>query len=218
MNQHHRCCTFASPGLPTIGGYPGESRRETTYAIGIVLFKINLHAGDHSFAACGNVVRMCDEKKYNPQGGSLLACIVTQGRLRCTCQPCAIESITPMGYGHTAWFGAIECAIRWGMNTPCVWRGLSNVQCNAVGAHCVVWWRWVGAVPVCPPVSPHKGASIIHSPRIMRVFLVWKRRYADVRAGTQATPLRFRLGGLRVGGFVCWENGAHEPTPSVLYF
>ena len=27
-----------------------------------------------------------------------------------------------------------------------------------------------------------------------------------------------RLGGLRVGGFVCRENGAHEPTPSVLYF
>ena len=22
-NQHHRCCTFVSPGLPTIGGYPG---------------------------------------------------------------------------------------------------------------------------------------------------------------------------------------------------
>ena len=74
----------------------------------------------------------------------------------------------------------------------------------------------------------------------MRAFLVWKRRYADVRAGTQAPPLRFRLdglrmdgwrrlgrlcvdswfrlGGLHVGGFVCWENGAHEPTPSVLYF
>ena len=32
------------------------------------------------------------------------------------------------------------------------------------------------------------------SPRTMRVFLVWKRRYADVRAGTQAPPLRFRLG------------------------
>ena len=30
------------------------------------------------------------------------------------------------------------------------------------------------------------------SPRTMRVFLVWKRRYADVRAGTQAPPLRFR--------------------------
>ena len=55
----------------------------------------------------------------------------------------------------------------------------------------------------------------------MRVFLVWKRRYADVRAGTQAPPLRFRLDRLRVGGFVCLlfgENGAHEPTPSVLYF
>ena len=80
---------------------------------------------------------------------------------------------------------------------------------------------------------------------------VWKRRCADVRAGTQAPPLRFRLGrlcvggwrrlgglcvgrlmsfgwiargwlisfgGLRVGGFVCLENGTHEPTPSVLYF
>ena len=46
----------------------------------------------------------------------------------------------------------------------------------------------------------------------MHVFLVWKRRYADVRAGTQApplrilleriacgcSPLRFRLSGLRV--------------------
>ena len=35
----------------------------------------------------------------------------------------------------------------------------------------------------------------------MRVFLVWKRRYADVRAGTQAPPLRFRLGRLCVGGW-----------------
>ena len=54
---------------------------------------------------------MCDEKKYNPQGGSLLACIATQGRLRYTCQPCAIEKYNPDG----------------------------------VGAHRVVWWRWVGA-------------------------------------------------------------------------
>ena len=54
----------------------------------------------------------------------------------------------------------------------------------------------VGAVPVCPPVSPCRGAFVVHPPRTMRVFLVWKRRYADVRAGTQAPPLRFRLGGL----------------------
>ena len=55
---------------------------------------------------------MRDEKKYNPQGGSLLPRTITQGRLRYTCQPCAIESITPMGYGHTvrlAW--AIECTM-----------------------------------------------------------------------------------------------------------
>ena len=35
----------------------------------------------------------------------------------------------------------------------------------------------------------------------MCIFLVWKRRCADVRAGTQAPPLRFRLGRLRVGGW-----------------
>ena len=29
--------------------------------------------------------------------------------------------------------------------------------------------------------------------RIIRVFWVWKRRYADVRAGTQAPPLRILL-------------------------
>ena len=40
----------------------------------------------------------------------------------------------------------------------------------------------------------------------MRVFLVWKRRYADVRAGTQAPPLRFRLGGLRVGSWFRLED------------
>ena len=120
--------------------------------------------GNHSrIIHSPHVVMMCDEKKYNPQGGSLLACIVTQGRLRCTCQPCAIESITPMGYGHTVWFGAIECAIRWDMDTPRGWRGLSNVQCDAVMAHRVVWWSLVGAAPVCPPVSPCRGASIVHS-------------------------------------------------------
>ena len=54
------------------------------------------HAGTAPTVSFGWVM-MCDEKEYNPQGGSLLAYIITQGRLRCTCQPCAIESITPMG-------------------------------------------------------------------------------------------------------------------------
>ena len=40
----------------------------------------------------------------------------------------------------------------------------------------------VGAVPMCPPVSPYKGASIVQSPRIMRVF-------------GMETPLRGRSGG-----------------------
>ena len=35
---------------------------------------------------------------------------------------------------------------------------------DAVGEHHVVWWRWVGAVPVCPPVSPYRGAAIVKFP------------------------------------------------------
>ena len=69
------------------------------------------------------------------------------------------------------------------MNTPCDWCGLSNVQCNAVGAHCVVWWRLVGAVPVCPPVSPCRGASIVQFPA------------HNVCIFGMETPLRGRPGG-----------------------
>ena len=130
--------------------------------------------GNHSFTACGNVVMMCDEKKYNPQGGSLPACIVTQGRLRCTCQPCAIESITPMGLWYTvrlAW--AIECTI--GNGTP---------QCLME----------MGRGGACVPARVAlQGRIYCSSPHTMRVFLLWKRRYADVRAGTQAPPLRVLL-------------------------
>ena len=56
------------------------------------------------------------------------------------------------------------------MGTPCDWRGLSNVQCDEVMAHRMVWWSWVGAVPVCPPVSPCRGASIVQFLHTMRVF------------------------------------------------
>ena len=53
---------------------------------------------------------------------------------------------------------------------------------DAVGVDCAqmvilfVWdvWKnitgWVGAVPVCPPVSHCRGAFVVHPPRTMRVF------------------------------------------------
>ena len=66
MNQHHRCCTFDSPGLPAIGGYPGESRGgepmpSALYFLKSICMREIIHLP--------RVVRMCDEKKYNPQGG-----------------------------------------------------------------------------------------------------------------------------------------------------
>lgn len=52
----------------------------------------------------------------------------------------------------------------------------------------------------------------------MRVFLVWKRRCADVRAGTQAPPLRIlleRIARGTVGGF---EQIAHGCSPLHISF
>ena len=40
----------------------------------------------------------------------------------------------------------------------------------------------------------------------MCVSLVWKRRCADVRAGTQAPPLRFRLARLGVGRLISFAG------------
>ena len=37
------------------------------------------------------------------------------------------------------------------------------------------------------------------------LFPVWKRYCADVRAGTQAPPLRFRLDGLRLEWLISFE-------------
>ena len=56
-----------------------------------------------------------------------------------------------------------------------------------------------GGAYVPARVAPTRAHPSLNTPRTMRAFLVWKRRYADVRAGTQAPPLRFRLGRLRVG-------------------
>ena len=45
----------------------------------------------------------------------------------------------------------------------------------------------VVAVPVCRPARPARAHPSLNSSHTMRVFLVWKRRCADVRAGTAPT-------------------------------
>ena len=37
MGEPHRGCTFDSPGLPTIGGYPGEQGVRDATPLGVVL-------------------------------------------------------------------------------------------------------------------------------------------------------------------------------------
>ena len=52
-----------------------------------------------------------------------------------------------------------------------VWNGwfrLGGLRVNGyfvcVGLRGKIWWRLVGAVPVCPPVSPCRGASVVKFP------------------------------------------------------
>ena len=66
MNQHHRCCTFVSPGLIEHSEiYPGESCGGEPIPSALYFLKsICMREIIHS----PRVVMMCDEKKYNPQG------------------------------------------------------------------------------------------------------------------------------------------------------
>ena len=89
-NQACRACTFDSPGLATIGAYPGERRREKIYAIGIVLslnsfVQKEYHSRTNPFIACEWARH--EKRKYNPQGGSIFACVVTRGSLLSSATP-----------------------------------------------------------------------------------------------------------------------------------
>ena len=118
----------------------------------------------------------------------------------------------------------------------CMWEGwfrLGGLRVNGhficVGLRGKILRSVVGAVPVCPPVSPHKGASIVKIPAHNACVLGMETPLCGRSGGHVGTvpTVSFgwiahgRLVSLRVDcvcGFVCWENGAHEPTPSVLYF
>ena len=84
---------------------------------------------------------------------------------------------------------------------------------------------------MCPPVSPCRGASIVHArAQIACVFGMETplRGRSGGHAGTAPTVSFGRIACGTVDAvwedyawvvlFVCWENGAHESTPSVLYF
>ena len=77
------------------------------------------------------------------------------------------------------------------------------IACKWLFCLCKIAWKNMmefGRGGACVPARVAPQGRIHRSPpRTMRAFLIWKRRYADVRAGTHAPPLRFRLGGLHMG-------------------
>ena len=72
---------------------------------------------------------------------------------------------------------------------------------------------------MCPPVSPSKGASVVKFPAYNACIF----GYGNAATRTFGRAHRHRPYGfvwvdcVFLGVFV-GENGAHEPTPSVLYF
>ena len=91
---------------------------------------------------------------------------------------------------------------------------------DGVWAHRVIWWSLVGAVPVCPPVSPCKGTSIVH-PRAQCVHF-W---YGNTAARTFGRAHRHRPYGFvwadcaqkRNGHLVGWNNQSTK-CPLRLFF
>ena len=71
--------------------------------------------------------------------------------------------------------------------------GLSKMQCLWRDMSCGLLQLVVGAVPMCPPVSPHKGASIVQYPT------------HNVCIFGMETPLRGRSGGHADTAQTCWE-------------
>ena len=59
---------------------------------------------------------------------------------------------------------------------------------------------------MCPPVSPCKGASIVHSPRPMRVFLHGNAATRTFGRAHRRRPYAFRLGGLCVERLVSFRQ------------
>ncbi len=89
---------------------------------------------------------------------------------------------------------------------------LGQIACKWLFCLCGIAWKNItergrGGAYVPAHVAP-QGRIHRSSPRTMRdaqnPFPVWKRRYADVRAGTQAPPLRVSFGWI-VHGLAYWS-------------
>ena len=89
----------------------------------------------------------------------------------------------------------------------------------------------IGRDGVCVParVTPTRAHPSLNSPHTMRVFFGMETPLRERSGGHTGTAPTVSFGWIARGwlvslrvdcvcGFVCWENGAHEPTPSVLYF
>ena len=130
-------------------------------------------------------------------------------RPRCVCGCIHLRMETPLcgrsgghaGTAPTVLFGWIAC--KW---LFCLCGLCANGHFICVGLRGKILRSVVGAVPVCPPVSSHKGASIVHPPHTMRVLVGME------------TPLRGRSGGhagtaptISFGWVMMWAKESTTP-------
>ena len=103
------------------------------------------------------------------------------------------------GVAPTVSFGQIACG--WLISFGWIMRGrlvsFGWIVCKWLFCLCGIAWKnmmEIGRGGAYVPARVALQGRIHHSfPAHNACILVWKRRYADVRAGTQAPPLRFRL-------------------------
>ena len=155
--------------MATIGAYPGCVCRAGTYAIGIVLSlnsfaQKEYHLRTNPFDICKCVRRR--KRAYNPQGGSLFACVITQGSLLSSAtlgyRKYNRDAVVfhPLPAHRNGWDGRGEglpaFPIGWNGRTKClpiypngwnVWADrLPHAICDVVGAPHMVFLNPIGVV------------------------------------------------------------------------
>ena len=157
-----------------------------------------------SIFVCGNhlprVVMMCDEKEYNPQGDSLLACIITQGRQRCTCQPCAIGKYNPDGVmaHRVVWWRWVGADCTWTVDF--VW---GELRMDGILFVWIVWKNITerGRGGACVPARVALQGRIHHPFPVHNTCVFGMETPLRGRSGGHTgTAPTVRLGGLCVDG------------------
>ena len=132
---------------------------------------------------------------------------------------CVPARVAPQGRIHRSFLAHNVCILRVGRLVSFGWIVRKWLFCL-----CGIVWKnmmEIGRGGACVPARVALQGRIHHLPPHAQCVYFW---YGNAAVRTFGRAHRHRPYGFVwadyawVVLFVCWENGAHEPTPSVLYF